>query len=169
MKTSFDSQALALIEEHVLRLLHSMGFKQSSVRCSADRKKENDQEQQQEDCLLVQVDAGDDGKLLIGTQGCHLIAFQHITRSLLRRQLAQHVYINVDVNGYRARRERVLVSLAETAARRAIAQGRAVVLRPMEASDRRMIHASLAGRSDVRTESLGDDPNRRVVIRPVFL
>lgn len=169
MKQTFDSQALALIEEHVLRFMRSMGFEKATIHCQIDEEVPQQEEGCLTTCLLVGIEAGDDGKLLIGTQGCHLSALQHLVRSLLRRQLAEHVYVNVDVNGYRARRERSLVSLAETAARRATMQGRTVVLRPMEASDRRMIHTALASRSDVRTESMGDEPNRRVIIRPIFL
>lgn len=163
----FDTAAMELIEEHVRRFFDSMGFSSISVRCHLSR--EASSGEANETGLFVGIEAGDDGKLFIGTQGANLSSLQHLIRTVLRRQLSQPVFINVDVNGYRARRERSLMGLAETAAQRAKAQGRTVVLQPMEAADRRLIHTALAARPDVKTESLGDEPNRRVVIKPIFL
>jgi spoIIIJ-associated protein len=162
-----DSRDLALVEEHVRQLMQLMGFSEAAVACRLSERNDNTEERLLE--LMVKIDAGDEGRLLIGTQGSHLFALQHLVRSLLRRQFDRGVHVSVDVNGYRARRERNLVSLAESAARQAKNQGRTIVLQPMEASDRRMIHAHLAPRQDVRTESLGEEPNRRVVIKPIFL
>lgn len=154
-----DAAAIALIEEHVRRLLEVMDFGEAKVRCSVDR----------DSVLHVDVEAGNDGRLLIGTQGYHLLALQHIVRCLLREEV-QHVgFIQVDVNGYRARRERSLLGLAEEVARKAHRTGRTVVLQPMTSADRRTIHTALARHKDITTESLGEEPNRRVVVRPVFL
>ena len=164
MTTSFDEPALSLIEEHVRRLLDVMGFATASVRCTVGEKGEGRSEQ-----LLISIDAGEDSKLLIGTHGAHLAALQHVIRSLLRQQLEQPAYIILDVNGYRSRREQALATLAESAATRATRQGRTVVLKPMNSHERRMVHTTLAERSDITTESLGDEPNRRVVVKPVFI
>lgn len=165
---SFDGPALTLLEEHVRCLMVHMGFTEVAVHSRANTLPAA-AEQPERVNLLIHIEAGDEGRLLIGAQGIHLSALQHVIRSLLRRQLNESVYITVDVNGYRARRERGLMGLAEAAARRAKNQGRTVVLKPMEAADRRAIHSALSARSDVRTESMGDEPNRRVVIRPIFL
>jgi len=75
----------------------------------------------------------------------------------------------VDVNSYRARREQDLVAIAEAATARALAQGQAVTLAPMNPADRRIIHTALAGRADIRTASTGVEPRRAVVIKPVSL
>jgi spoIIIJ-associated protein len=154
-----DQPSLALIEEHVRQLLGIMGFTQVRVHCSIN-----------EDGLCIALEAGEASRILIGTSGAHLIALQHIIRCLLRRHLPNNeYYVRVDVNGYRSRREQTLSSLAEAVARKTQHTGRTVVLRPMPAADRRTIHTALAHRKDVRTESLGDEPNRRVVVRPIFL
>ena len=79
------------------------------------------------------------------------------------------MYILVDVNGYRARRERGLAGLAEETARKAQKTGQAVTLEPMNAVDRRTIHTALASHKEVQTESLGEGMSRRVVVRPIFL
>jgi spoIIIJ-associated protein len=154
-----DGPAVALIEEHVRLLLATMGLEAAAVRCNLSG----------DEALRVTIEAGDDGRMLIGTHGIHLAALQHIVRCLLRRQIQQDVRIVVDVNGYRARRERSLLGLAEEVARKAQRTGQTVVLQPMSAADRRTIHTALATHKDIRTESLGDEPNRRVVVRPVFL
>ena len=154
-----DAPALALIEEHVRRLLEIMGITGAAVRCGLDGTA----------LLRINIEAGDAGRALIGGRGSHLAALHHVIRCVLRRQIHPEVRIMVDVNGYQARRERSLLGLAEEVARKAQRTGRTVVLQPMTAADRRMIHTALAGHKDIRTESLGDEPNRRVVVRPVFL
>ncbi len=155
---SLDSQALLLIEEHVRRLLSMMGFQEAKVRCVVAS-----------DVLTVAIEAGDEGRTLIGTGGAHLLALQHVVRCILRSQLTERVHIVVDVNNYRVRREQSLLSLAQEVARKASRTGRTIAMRPMSAADRRAIHTALAKQKDIHTESLGEEPNRRVVIRPIFL
>lgn len=158
--TEFDEAATALIEEHVRRLLLAMGLGHTKIRCNVET---------DSSILRIDLDAGDDGRLLIGTHGTHLLALQHIIRCLVRRQLEKDIRVMVDVNGYRARRERSLLGLAEETARKAHRTGRTVVLEPMSAADRRAIHTALTNHKNIHTESLGEEPNRRVIIRPVFL
>jgi spoIIIJ-associated protein len=110
-----------------------------------------------------------DSRRIIGAGGQHLFALQHLIRVMARSQLKLASYLTVDINGYRVERERTLAYLATESARKATQTGRTVVLKPMSAADRRLIHAALAQRSDVKTHSLGEEPNRRVVVRPVFM
>ncbi len=159
MNMVLDGPARALIEEHVRRLVHIMGFESVRVQCDVDGN----------ESLRINLEAGPEGKMLIGMHGSHLQALQHLIRCVLRKELSSVTRILVDVNGYQARRERTLIDLAEETARKAQHTGRTVVLQPMSASDRRAIHAALANRKEVTTESLGDEPNRRVVVRPIFL
>ncbi|MEX1997377.1 MAG: R3H domain-containing nucleic acid-binding protein [Candidatus Andersenbacteria bacterium] len=196
MTEDFDAQTLVLIEEHVRRLLAVMGFIEIRVHCrrlslppatlatsspeeaddellknaalSSEPAKVTTRPHAAEAQLQLSIEAGETGKLLIGTHGTHLEALQHIIRSILRRQLGSPLYVIVDVNGYRARRERTLTQLAEAAARRARQTGRTVTLEPMGAADRRVLHTALATHPEVSTESTGQEPNRRVVVRPRF-
>lgn len=71
----------------------------------------------------------------------------------------------VDVNGYRKERERLILELARAAARRAVATKEAVNLPAMNAYERRIIHEELSLRPDVKTESVGNDKDRYVVVR----
>jgi spoIIIJ-associated protein len=75
-----------------------------------------------------------------------------------------HSPVVVDVNNYRRERERLIVELARAAARQAAATKSAVQLPAMNAYERRLIHSELSIRPDVRTESVGEGKERRVVI-----
>ena len=153
---------IALIEEHIRRLIVVMGFTDTKVTCSY-------RTVAAQHYLHVSLIAGPAGRLLIGTHGAHLQALQHIVRALIKRQVREPVRITVDVNGYLASKERTLLHLAQEAARKAGRTGRAIVLPPMSAAARRTIPPTLAARQDVNTESLGEEPNRRVVVRPIFI
>lgn len=154
-----DDPASQLIGEHVRRLLAVIGLSTVTVVC----------ESPSAEVLRISIMAGDDGRALIGPQGSHLESLQHIVRCVLRRHLESTMHIVVDVNGYRARREKSLFGLAEEVARKAQRTGRPVALNPMNALDRRVIHTALATHKEVSTESMGDGRDRRVVVRPVFL
>lgn len=155
---SFDAPALALIADHVRRVLVSMGFAATAVVCRYHNER-----------LYVDIDAGTDSKILIGAHGAHLAALQHIIHCLLRQQLHQQVYTYIDVNGYQARRDRDLLEIAELAAKQVQTTGRTIILKAMSPADRRMIHTGLSARADITTESTGEEPNRKVVIKPVFV
>jgi len=164
---TLSEQSLRLIEEHLRHLMKKMGFDQVKIACTErtiDHAGPDITHQ-----LRVDIQAGDGGKILIGTHGHHLQALQHITRSIIRKKLGHPLHVIVDVNGYLAGRERTLLHLAEEAARKAGRTGRPITLPPMAPAQRRTIHTSLAGRPDINTVSAGEEPNRRVVVRPIFI
>lgn len=116
-------------------------------------------------CLWVEI-ISSESRFLIGDRGTTLQALEHVLRLLLRDVVGDAVRVVADVNAYRARRADLVRRRALQAARRASVTRRAVVLEPMNAADRRVIHVTLAAEADVTTESVGEDPERRVVIRP---
>lgn len=73
----------------------------------------------------------------------------------------------VDVNNYRKQRQELIVELARAAARKAVATKEEIVLPPMNAFERRLIHTELMGRPDLKTESAGEDRERHVVVKPI--
>lgn len=154
-----DDPAAQLIGEHVRRLLEVIGLDGIHVACESPAS----------DTLRISIMAGEEGRMLIGPQGAHLESLQHVIRCVLRRHLDGATHIMVDVNGYRARREKSLFGLAEEVARKAQRTGRPVALDPMNALDRRTIHTALSSHKEVSTESTGDGRDRRVIVRPVFL
>ena len=70
----------------------------------------------------------------------------------------------IDVQGYRSRREKQLRQLARKMAEQAISTGRRQVLEPMPANERRLVHLELRDNTQVETQSVGDEPMRKVTI-----
>lgn len=105
--------------------------------------------------------------LLIGQHGVNLRALQHIIRAIARRKTEEKLRFSLDINDYRKEKEGSLVDLARNLAQQAAREKRPVVLRPMGAYERRIIHMELAGNDQVKTESIGEGEERKVVIKPV--
>jgi spoIIIJ-associated protein len=104
--------------------------------------------------------------VLIGRHGENLIALQQLVSLITTRRSAKTVYVAIDIEGYRHRREEQLREIAHRVAGRVRATQQAVTLEPMLAYERRIVHLALQDDRDVRTESVGIDPNRRVVVLP---
>lgn len=109
---------------------------------------------------------GSDLGMLIGRRGDHLSQIQFLVNTLVNRQLDEWTRVIVDVEGYRARREESLVGLAERVARQVVRSGRSIVLEPMPANERRIIHLTLKQHSDVSTFSSGEGNSRRITVEP---
>jgi len=109
---------------------------------------------------------GQDLGVLIGRRGETLSALQYITRLIASRELQRRANIVLDVEGYKARREKVLQRLAQRMADQAVRTGRIVSLEPMPPYERRIVHLALRDRDDVSTESVGEGSRRKVTIIP---
>src|SRR5437867_9453593 len=107
---------------------------------------------------------GPDLGALIGRGGENLVALQQITSAMTSRRVGRTVHVPVDIEGYRRRREEQLREIATRVASRVRATGQAVTLEPMLAYERRIVHLAVQDTPGVKTESVGVDPNRRVVI-----
>jgi spoIIIJ-associated protein len=101
---------------------------------------------------------------LIGRKGERLSALQHLVNLMLSRRLGEWTRVLVDVEDYRGRRERQLREIAMRAAERVVESGKMLQLEPMPALERRWIHLALREHADVATQSIGEEPHRRVVI-----
>ncbi len=113
--------------------------------------------------VLVEIQ-GDDLSILIGRRSETLNALQYISSLIVGKQLDRWVPLMIDVQGYRSRRERQLRQLARRMAEQAIHTGRRQVLEPMPANERRLIHLELKDHPKVITESIGEEPSRKVTI-----
>jgi spoIIIJ-associated protein len=130
--------------------------------------------------VRVEIKAGDTNRLnvvgegtekeslgaLIGRKGERLSALQHLVNLLLSKKVGEWTRILVDVEDYRGRRERQLRDLANRAADRVLETGKMLQLEPMPALERRWIHLALRDHEKVATQSIGEEPNRRVVVLP---
>ncbi len=115
----------------------------------------------------VMVDIhGDDLGVLIGRRADILNAMQYVVNLIVSKQVEHWVQVVVDVEGYRARRERQLRQMANRMADQAIKTGRRQVLEPMPASERRVVHLELRDHPRVVTQSIGEEPARKVTIVP---
>ncbi len=140
-------------------LIHAMGF-QAQVSARLD-------ESDQPDHRSIHVDVrGRDLSALIGRHAETLNALQYIAALMVGRQSGQFLQLIVDVEGYRARREKQLRQLARRMAEQVLRTGRRVVLEPMSAAERRIIHLALRDHPSVTTESIGEEPRRKVTILP---
>lgn len=108
--------------------------------------------------------AGAELGALIGRGGENLVALQQIVSAITSKRVGHTVHVPVDVEGYRKRREEQLREIARRVAGRVKTTGQAVTLEPMLAYERRIVHLAVQGQPGIKTESVGMDPNRRVVI-----
>lgn len=114
--------------------------------------------------ILVDI-SGEDLSILIGRRSEVLNALQYITSLIISKELGHWVPLMIDVQGYRFRREKQLKQLAQRMADQAVKSGRSQVLEPMSAGERRIIHLELRDHEQVVTESVGEEPNRKVTIQ----
>ncbi|HSK89407.1 MAG TPA: RNA-binding cell elongation regulator Jag/EloR [Anaerolineales bacterium] len=109
---------------------------------------------------------GNDLSVLIGRRSETLSAFQYIASLIVGKEEQQFVQLTVDVEGYRDRREKQLIQMAQRMADQVSKTGRRQTLEPMPSGERRIIHIALRDHPEVKTESTGEDPYRKVVIIP---
>ena len=109
---------------------------------------------------------GNDLSVLIGRRSETLSAFQYIASLIVGKEEQQFVQLTVDVEGYRDRREKQLVQMAKRMADQVSKSGRRQTLEPMPSAERRIIHIALRDHPDVKTESTGEEPYRKVMILP---
>jgi spoIIIJ-associated protein len=119
-----------------------------------------------QDAPLVLNIAGEDLGILIGRRAETLVALQYLTRLMVNHRVHRWVNLEVDVEGYKARREEQLVRLAERMAERAASTGRAVALEAMPPRERRIVHITLRNHPQVTTQSVGEGDQRKVTIVP---
>lgn len=116
--------------------------------------------------LEVSVSGGELG-LLVGPGGRTLNAIQDLARVAAQRRLGDHdTRLRIDVAGYRARREAALSAFARDVAEQVRTSGTARALEPMMSADRKVVHDALNDEPGVSSRSVGDDPDRRIVVEP---
>lgn len=114
------------------------------------------------DLNLPQSDSG----VLIGFRGEKISALQYLLSLMFNQDNIAYKPVIVDINSYYKKRQVELTTLADSAAEKAISSGREILLPPMSASDRRLIHIHLSESPDVDTYSEGEGASRRIVVRP---
>ncbi len=108
--------------------------------------------------------SGEKMGLLIGKRGDTLDAVQYLTSLHVNRNKGQYIKVNVDTENYRAKREETLVHLARGLQRSVLRDKKPITLEPMSPNERRIIHSALQHNKNIRTYSVGEEPNRKVVV-----
>ena len=108
----------------------------------------------------------DEAWLLIGARAENLVALEYLMKRLAEKDGLEEARFFLDVNGYRLHNLESLKTEAKTIARKVRLYRTQLVLKPMSAFERRIIHMALAEYPDITTESVGEGEARRVVIKP---
>jgi spoIIIJ-associated protein len=138
----------------VLELLRQMGFVAEVF------------ERQEEGRMVLNIKP-ENAQLLIGKQGANLDALQHVIRIMYRKATGEETFpFALDIDDYKDQRTLYLKDLARRAAAHVRQTQKPVSLEPMPAHERRVVHSYLSLYSDVSTESIGREPQRKLVIRP---
>ena len=152
-------EALAAAQEILQQLVEMMGYEASVEISTGDTPK-------------VTVHGADEDEkealgALIGRKGERLSALQHLVNLMLSRKMGSWTRVLVDVEDYRGRRERQLIEVATRAAERVNETGQMLQLEPMSALERRWVHLALRDVEGITTQSIGEEPTRRVVVLKV--
>jgi len=135
-------------------LVRTMGFS-TSVRTEVE-----------EDDITVHIEGSDLG-LLVGPKGATMQAIEEVVRASVQRHAGgRSARVHIDVAGYRQRRRDALAAFARQVGEEVLDSGTAKSLEPMNAADRKLVHDTISEIDGLATSSEGEDPRRRVVIRP---
>ncbi len=120
----------------------------------------------EDDTVLVEVE-GEGLGVLVGPRGSTLSAIEELVRAVVQHGLSgRSARLRVDVGGYRERRRQALATFARQVAEEVRANNVERSLEPMSPPDRKVVHDAVAEMEGVATSSEGEEPRRRVVIRP---
>ncbi|HPN96207.1 MAG TPA: R3H domain-containing nucleic acid-binding protein [Candidatus Moranbacteria bacterium] len=139
--------------------------KKMGFDCEVEAKKQKEDDKEMIICNIKTTDSN----FLIGQYGVNLQSLQHIVRIIARKNGFDEINFILDVNSYRQERNDSIMKMAKNLADEAIAEKRAVVLRPMSPYERRLVHMELSKNDQIKTESIGEGEDRRVVIKPANL
>jgi spoIIIJ-associated protein len=124
-------------------------------------------EQDREGRRDIHVDIrGNDLSVLIGRHSETLNAFQFVASLIVGRETQDWVQLVIDVEGFRDRRKKQLIQMATRLAEQVAKSGKRLSLEPMPSAERRIVHIALREHPDVTTESVGEEPHRKITIVP---
>ena len=181
LKVDKDSVDIEVIDEGNKGLFGLIGSKQAKVKVTLKKDKANKVKKFMKDIfremeLDVDIDIKEDAKdmeidlkgdnmgMLIGRRGETLDALQYLVSIVANKGNENFKRILIDTENYRKKREETLIRLANRVAERVERFKKSVTLEPMNPYERRIIHATLQQNKRIETYSLGDEPNRKVVI-----
>lgn len=181
LNTSKENVDIEVIDEGVKGIFGLIGNKQAKVRVtvkeSMAKKAEkflleifeemdvdtNIMVEEDEESISIQI-TGDNIGILIGRRGETLDALQYLTSLVINKNKEIYKRVIIDIENYRQKREETLIRLANRLADRVVKYKKNITLEPMNPYERRIIHSCLQNHRYVDTYSVGDEPNRKVMI-----
>lgn len=153
-----DKKDLKIIKEVASDLIEKLGFE-----CVVEIKKS---EKDEGGGLICDILVENDPNFLIGHRGTNLEALQQLVRVLVGRKTEKVLRFMVDVNSYRQEKNQSILEYANFLAKQAVEEKRVILMRPMNAYERRLVHMELESNDSVVTESVGENEERKVAIKP---
>lgn len=153
------------VEEEIKNIVQEMVDKMGFPAEVAVEKTSSEEEQETIICNIKT----EESSFLIGQYGVNLQSLQHVARLLVRKKIDDRVNFTVDVNSYRQEKNNSLEKMAREAAEQALREKRAIMMRPMSSYERRVVHMELSKNSQVKTESISEGEERKVVVKPAEL
>lgn len=148
---------IEVLKKEAVALLEQMGFKSDLEGV----------ESSQGLTVRINIRLSNYANMLIGERGNNLIALEYILKKIIfKKYNKEGIKFTLDINDYRVKRLEELKQDIKSAAKQVRIYKKEVPLRYMSAFERRIVHLLLAEYPDIITESVGEEPNRRVVIRP---
>ena len=154
-----SDKKLETIQETIENLLTLMGF-EAEVEIIPEKLTDP------QETISVNIKVSADSNLLIGQHGINLESLQHIARLVVRKKIEEKISFSIDINSYRAQKNESIIDQARELAQKALNEKRSVVMRPMSAYERRLVHLELKKNALVATESIGEGEERKIVIKP---
>lgn len=105
-------------------------------------------------------------QILIGEGGQTLVEIQRLLKLALKKKITEEFYVDLDINDYKKKKIDYLKEMAKADADEVALTKKEKELAPMPAYERRIVHLELLNRTDVLSESIGEEPERRIVIKP---
>ncbi len=109
----------------------------------------------------------EEARILIGQNGQTLADIQHLLAKIIKKASKEEIFLNLDIEDYKKRKIDYLKDIAQAAADEVASSREEKLLPPLSSFDRRIVHMELANRTDIKTESVGENPERRIAIKPV--
>ena len=147
-KISIEKKAVKFLDSMVSKIVSNVNYETELI----------------ENRTLKIVMSGDDMGILIGRRGETLDSLQYLTSLAVNKVSGEFIKVQLDTENYRERRNETLVRLARRLASQVARSRKSVTLEPMSPNERRIIHSTLQNNRIVKTESIGEEPNRKVVI-----
>lgn len=148
-----------VIKEAIVKMAGFM-----DLECQVELKEEIDDRNNK--AILISVYTPENARFLIGKNGQNLKALEQVLRAMFLKKLEGISNIAVDVNDYRRSLALEVIDMARQAVTRVRSTQKAEALLSMSPYERRIVHMELASCPDLATESIGAEPNRRIVIKP---